>query len=319
MLEGINLIGAIDIGGTKIAVGLVDDSGRILSRAECPTASERGFPDGLARMVAMLRERAARDGAKLDGIGIGCTGPVDPVTGVLGTVDLLPGWQGGEIVAGLTEAFGVPVAMENDADAAGLAEAVWGAGRGKRRFLYVTVGTGIGVAIILDGKLYRGVDGFHPEIGHQVIDASGPPCYCGARGCWEILAAGPAMLSWAKTQIAPGAEDGELTPKRLCDLAEAGDPAALAVMEREGYYLGLGLANLVTIFCPDMIALGGGVMESGHLFMDRARQVIRQCCTLVPFDKAEVARASLGADTALAGAAQVWHQRFGPGRNADAL
>ncbi len=313
------MIGAIDIGGTKIAVGLVDESGRILSRAECPTDSERGFPDGLARMVAMLRETAARDGAKLDGIGIGCTGPVDPVTGVLGTVDLLPGWQGGEIVAGLTEAFGVPVAMENDADAAGLAEAVWGAGRGKRRFLYVTVGTGIGVAIILDGKLYRGVDGFHPEIGHQVIDASGPPCYCGARGCWEILAAGPAMLAWAKSQIAPGTGDCELTTKHLCDLAEAGDPPALAVMDRQGYYLGLGLANLVTIFCPDMIALGGGVMESGHLFMDRARQVIRQCCTLVPFDKAEVARASLGADTALAGAAQVWHQRFGSGGSANAL
>jgi len=314
------LIGAIDIGGTKIAVGVVDDAGRIIGRAECPTASERGFPDGLARMIAMLRETAAHAGAKLHGVGIGCTGPVDPFTGVLGSVDLLPGWQGGAIVAGLSEAFHVPVAMENDADAAGLAEAVWGAGRGKRRFLYVTVGTGIGVAIILDGMLYRGVDGSHPEIGHQVIDASGPPCYCGARGCWEILAAGPAILAWAKTRIAPDHPgDAGLTMKRLCDLAEAGDPAALAVMDRQGYYLGLGLANLVTTFCPDMIALGGGVIESRHLFLDRAWQVIRQCCTLVPFDKADVAPASLGGDTPLAGAAQVWHHRFGSGRKAHAL
>jgi glucokinase len=323
MLEGNHLIGAIDIGGTKIAVGVVDDAGRIVDRMECPTAAERGFLDGLGRIVAMLRETAARAGAELHGIGVGCTGPVDPFTGVLGTVDLLPGWQGGAIVAGLSEAFHISVAMENDADAAGLAEAVWGAGRGRRRFLYVTVGTGIGVAIILDGVLYRGVDGSHPEIGHQVIDASGPPCYCGAHGCWEILASGPAVLAQAKIRIAPDhprlTDAGELTMKRLCELAQAGDPAALAVMDRQGYYLGLGLANLVTTFCPDMIALGGGVMESSHLFLDRARQVIRQCCTLVPFDKAELVRASLGADTALAGAAQVWHRRFGTERKANAI
>ena len=304
------MIGAIDIGGTKIAVGIVDAGGRIVSRAECPTAPRRGFPDGLARMIAMLRETAAGAGADLHGIGVGCTGPVDPVSG----------WQGGAIVAGLSEAFHVPVAMENDADAAGLAEAMRGAGRGKRRFLYVTVGTGIGVAIILDGTLYRGVDGAHPEIGHQVIDASGPPCYCGARGCWEILASGPAILAWAQTHIAadhPG--NGELTMKRICELAEAGNPAARAAMDRQGYYLGLGLANLVTTFCPDTIALGGGVMESSRLFLDRARQVIRQCCTLVPCDKAEVALASLGADTALAGAAEVWRHRFGSERKAHAV
>jgi glucokinase len=314
------MIGAIDIGGTKIAVGVVDGDGRIVGRTECPTAAERGFPDGLRRMIAILREmsremsRETAADAKLHGIGIGCTGPVDPFTGVLGSVDLLPGWQGGAIVAGLSEAFGVPVAMENDADAAGLAEAAWGAGRGKRRFLYVTVGTGIGVSIILDGTLYRGVDGSHPEIGHQVIDASGPPCYCGAHGCWEILASGPTMLAEAKARIG-----GALTVQRLCELAESGDPAALAVMERQGYYLGLGLANLVTTFCPDMIALGGGVMRSSHLFLDRARQVIRQCCTMVPFEKTELAIASLGADTALVGAAEVWHHRFGSEGQAHAL
>lgn len=306
------MIGAIDIGGTKIAVGVVDQQGRIVHRAECPTAAERGFADGLRRMIDMLRETAARAGAELRGIGIGCTGPLDPFTGVLGSVDLLPGWQGGAIVDGLREAFGIPVAMENDADAAGLAEAVWGAGRGKQRFLYVTVGTGIGVSIILDGALYRGVDGSHPEIGHHVIDASAPLCYCGAPGCWESLASGPAIVAWAKERIGPDRlANGELTMKRLCELADAGDAAALAAMERQGYYLGLGLANLVSIFCPDAIALGGGVIESSHLFLDRARQVIRQYCSLVPFDRTEVTLASLGADAALAGAAQVWHHRFG--------
>jgi glucokinase len=308
-------VGALDIGGTKIAAGVVDSDGRVLARAECRTESRRGFADGLRRMIALLRETAGRASVELSGIGIGCTGPVDPFTGMLGTVDLLPGWEGGAIVPCLSEAFGLPVAMENDADAAGLGEARWGAGNGKSRFLYVTVGTGIGVSIILDGVLYRGVDGSHPEIGHQVIDASGPACYCGAKGCWEMFAAGPGILEWAKDRMA----NPELTMKQICELAEAGDPSALSIMERQGYYLGVGLANLVTMFCPDMIALGGGVMRSAHLFLNRARQVVLQYCTLVPAEKAEITLASLGADTGLAGAAQAWHHRFAPERKAHAV
>jgi len=304
------LIGAIDIGGTKIAVGMVDREGRIRSRGESATMPERGFADGLARMIALLRDAAAEAGSAIDGIGIGCTGPVDPFTGVLGSVDLLPGWQGAAIVDGLEHAFRVPAAMENDADAAALAEAAWGAGRGKSRFLYVTVGTGIGVALILDGKLYRGVDGFHPEMGHMVIDPSGPACYCGARGCWESLASGPAIERWA---------GGSMSLKRICEMARGGDAHALSVMERLGFYLGVGLANLVIMFCPDMIGLGGGVMDSSHLFLDRARGVIRQHCTLVPFEKAELRVAALGADAPLAGAAQVWHHRFGTGGSGYAI
>ena len=126
MLEGNHLIGAIDIGGTKIAVGVVDDAGRIVDRMECPTAAERGFLDGLGRIVAMLRETAARAGAKLHGIGVGCTGPVDPFTGVLGTVDLLPGWQGGAIVAGLSVCGGAPSSA--------------GSGRGSRQRFYRAAG-----------------------------------------------------------------------------------------------------------------------------------------------------------------------------------
>jgi glucokinase len=306
------LVGAIDVGGTKIAVGIVDHEGGIRGRAESPTAAECGFPDGLRRMIAMLRETATHVGVEIEGIGIGCTGPVDPFTGVLGSVDLLPGWQGGAIVKEISKAFGVSTAMENDADAAGLAEAVWGTGRGKHRFLYVTIGTGIGVAAIIDGKLYRGADGFHPETGHHVIDLSGPRCYCGARGCWEVLASGPAIEAWAKSRIAPDAN--AVTLKRIGEMADVGDTVALETMDRLGFYLGVGLGNLVIIFCPDMIALGGGVMEASHLFLDRARQVVRQHCGLVPFVKAELAVAALGANTALIGAAQVWHHRFGTGK-----
>src|SRR5512137_580493 len=210
------MISAIDIGGTKIAVGQVNESGKILSRLEVPTEAEQGFPYAMERIQTMLRTNAQSTGNKISGIGIACTGPVDPFNGEIGNVDFLPGWQGRNPARELALAFGVQVALENDADAAALGEAGWGAGKSKRHLLYVTVGTGIGVGIVLDGKLYRGVDQSHPEIGHHVIDPSGPPCGCGARGCWESLAAGPAMVAWLKGEAPtsyPHRE--ELTGKRV--------------------------------------------------------------------------------------------------------
>lgn len=292
------MTGAIDIGGTKIAAGVVDDRGRIVARRECPTEPERGFEDAFRRMAAMLHDAAA--GASLDGIGVGCTGPVDPFRGTVEAAPLLPGWQGAELALRLSVEFGLPVAMENDADAAALAEAAWGAGRDKRRFIYVTVGTGIGVGIVLDGRLYRGADGAHPEPGHQIIDASGPPCYCGARGCWESLAGGPAMSAGC----------GGMDAEEICRRAAAGEEAAMRAVERESYYLGLGLANLVTTFCPDAIALGGGVMKSIHQFLEPARALVRRIATQVPSEKTLILPAALGGDAPLAGAARAWHHRY---------
>ena len=297
------IIGAVDIGGTKIAAGAVTKEGTIITRLECATAPEEGFGLAMQRTKGMLREAAARAGAEFEGIGVACPGPLNPYTGMLGDVGTLPGWQGRNLVAELEPEFGVPVAVENDADAAALAEANWGAAKGSERFIYITVSTGIGGGIILSGELYRGAHGAHPELGHQVIDASGPRCYCQARGCWESLASGCAMASWMREQQ-PAAP--ELTAAQICALAEQGHPLARRSVEREGYYLGLGLANLITLFAPDTIALGGGVMKSSYLFLNRAQEVIREVCTQVPAAKTQITLASLGSDTGLAGAAQAW-------------
>lgn len=305
------MITAIDIGGTKIAAGIVDADGRVVSRLDCPTEPERGFPDGLRRIRDLVRQAARDAGAEITGIGIGCTGPVDPFTGFILNADTLPGWQHSDLAGELVREFGVPVALENDADAAALGEAAWGAGRGKRNFIYVTISTGIGVGVIVDGRLYRGVDGFHPEIGHHVIEATGRQCYCGANGCWESLASGPAMVSWMQAQ-APGKYD-DLTAPRIFALAEEGDPLAMRAVEREGFYVGVGLANLIMMFCPDAIALGGGVMKSGDRFMPAAREVIRRSCAMVPFEKTAVVDAALGPDTGLIGAACAWSHRFRAG------
>ncbi|HTR23097.1 MAG TPA: ROK family protein [Terriglobales bacterium] len=303
------MIGAVDIGGTKIAVGVVNESGRVLARDECPSDVARGFEHAMQRTAALLRECETRAANKIEGIGIGSAGPLDPKTGRLGIVNNLPGWEGGNPVEFLSREFGVSAALENDADAAALGELRWGSGKSKARFLYVTVGTGIGVSVILDGRLYRGVAGCHPEIGHHILEASGPDCSCGARGCWETLAAGPAMAAWFAENAAP-TNGRKLTAQQICELAKAGDDCARRAVEREGYYLGLGLANLITSFAPDAISMGGSVMKSAPLFLDRARDVIRQNCRLIPLDGVEIAVASLGADVALIGAAEVWKHRF---------
>ena len=305
------MIGAVDIGGTKIAAGMVDDRGKVLARSECSTDAHLGYAHALENICRMLKVTAQSSNVEISGIGIGSTGPVFPMTGEFGEVNFFPNWKGENPVRDLTERFAVNVAMENDADAAALGEAGWGAGKNKERLLYVTVGTGIGTGFIADGKLYRGVDNSHPEIGHHVIDPSGPLCVCGFHGCWESLAAGPAMVAWIEKE-APNdyPHRGDLTAKRICELAKAGDEWAKRAVDRETYYLGLGLANLVTIFAPDAIVLGGSVMNSVDLFTDGIRKIIRESCRLVPFDKAELSLASLGKDANLIGAARVWYHRF---------
>jgi len=306
------MIAAVDIGGTKIAVGLVDSDGRALSRAQSPTAPDNGYANALDRIVNMLRDASTSTGMRITGIGIGSTGPVYPFTGEFGNVNFFPNWRGENPVKDLEHIFQVPVAMENDADAAALGEAGWGAGRNRSRLIYVTVGTGIGVGIVLDGHLYRGVDQAHPEIGHHIIDPSGPLCDCGFHGCWESLAAGPAMVTWIRGN-APSdySHRADLTAKKICELAQQGDTWAVRAAEHESRYLGLGLANLVSMFVPEIIVLGGSVMKSAVLFLEGIRQVIVSSCRLVPYEKTELALASLGEDTNLIGAARVWYQRFG--------
>ncbi len=307
------MIAGVDIGGTKIAVGGVDSNGRILERFETPTDAKSGYKAAIERVISLLRKIELSTGERISGIGIGSTGPIYPLTGEIGDVNFFPDWRGENPVRDLHNQFKVDVAIENDADAAALGEAGWGAGRNKSHLIYVTVGTGIGVGLIFDGRVYRGVNQSHPEIGHHLIDASGPVCECGFRGCWESLAAGPAMVSWIQRN-APHeyVHRTELSAKKICDLARTGDEWALRAVENEGRYLGLGVANLVTLYVPDAIVLGGSVMKSADLFLDNIRGIIAASCRYVPHEKTEIALASLGEHANLIGAARVWYHRFAP-------
>ncbi|MGH7997140.1 MAG: ROK family protein [Opitutaceae bacterium] len=304
------MIGAIDIGGTKIAVGVIGSDGQVRSRRDVPTEAEAGFPRALAKMTALLRDAQAEAGGKIDGIGIGATGPVDPFRGTIEDAGLLPGWRGAPIGPRLAEAFGVETALENDADAASLAEATWGIGRGAECFLYVTISTGIGAGIVRDRKLFRGAKGAHPELGHIALDHSGgPQCYCGLKGCWESLASGPALEAWYRAQAEPGTPAAG--PEEICRRAGAGEPLARRALAREAEYVGLGLVNLVTSFCPDVIALGGGVAKSAGLFLDQARDMVRRLATQVPATQTRIEVAALGNDVGLIGAGGAWLHRVG--------
>lgn len=301
------MIAGIDIGGTKIAIGLVDNEGNIVMQDQVPVHPELGPARASERIAGVLRGLLEKSAVPLDGIGIACTGPVDPISGELGDVNTLRGWMGWNPVKELSTAFGVSAAMENDADAAALGEARWGVGCGKRSLISVTVGTGIGAGIILDGKVYRGAAGAHPEIGHHLVDPAGPLCTCGIHGCWESLASGPSLEQWYNEQNPNVARK---SGGEICALARQGDAAAQRAVARLTRYLGIGISNVVAMFVPETIALSGSVMQSADLFLESIRDAVRANCTLVPTEHCRILLSSLGNNAGLIGAAQVWHSRF---------
>ncbi len=291
--------GAVDIGGTKIAVGLVDETGRVLLQRVFPTRDYPLLKDAVDRISTELHDLASQSGLALNGVGIGCTGQMDPEAGIVLNLEYFPDWKGAGLVQGLSDRMGVPVRLANDAEAAALGEWAFGSGQGARTFLTVTVGTGIGVAVLQDGRLWRGIGGAHPEIGHHLLDPSGPICFCGLKGCWESLAGGLAMEEWAQSQHP---EVLHFTARELCDLARKGEPLAKTAVERTARYLGLGISNLVTIFTPDVIALGGGLMDSAELFLPKIESTVQTGCKLVPGDQVKICLASLGSQAVLIGA-----------------
>ncbi|MBN1639786.1 MAG: ROK family protein [Anaerolineae bacterium] len=307
----------IDIGGTKIAVAAVTAEGTLLSRVEIATEAARGFPDGLRRITALVRRAMAEAGdeeAALAAIGIGCPGPLDPLAGTIDNPYTLPTWDGVDIVTPLRTRFGVPVALENDADAAAMGECWLGAGRGGRTVVMVTIGTGIGGGVIVDGRIYRGAGGAHPEIGHLALDPDGPACYCGIAGCWESLASGSAIAEAARKRL-PAHDAETITGERVIAMARAGDPIARAVVDRAAQATARGVFSLINLYLPDIVVLGGGVMAAYDLFAPVIHDVVSRD-TMAPVGQIAVRRAALGNDAGLYGAARI---AFGLRRGAGEL
>src|SRR5581483_2945526 len=292
----------IDIGGTKIAVAAVSLHGEILARTEMETRAEEGAPRVITRLIHALRSIERDD--ELLGIGIGCTGPVDPRTGHVMNPYTLPTWEDVDIVSPLAQEFQTRVVLENDCDAAALAEHWMGAGQGAQNMIYITVGTGIGSGLILNNQLYRGVGMIAGEFGHMTIAYDGPQCYCGARGCLEMLAAGPAI---GKAYEARSTKP--LAAKEILQAARGGEEDAKAVVEQTAFYLGVGLVNLINLLAPEVIVLGGGVMHEFELFEPGIRATLTKYVSLVPISEVQIKRAALGSNAGVIGGAKALVER----------
>ncbi|HHV55534.1 MAG TPA: ROK family protein [Firmicutes bacterium] len=360
---------AVDVGGTKIATGVVTRSGELLSRVVVPTRAAEG-PEAIRERIAesiaeaiegatatteavaaagegqngqatgMARGHGQGDGrsslAGQDGrghgrrwqprpaaIGLAAPGPMDTERGVALAASNL-GWYDLPVGPVLEERFGCPVYLENDANAAALGEWLFGAGRGAVNLIYVTISTGIGSGLVIGGRLYRGKHFNAGEVGHMVLLADGPLCTCGQRGCWEALASGTAIARDAR-QIATAFPEGELYRRcggdvtkidvpLVAEVARAGDKLAREVLDQAIRYLGIGFSNLINMFDPDVVVVGGGVSNLGEaLFGPLGEYVARHTERRVK-EPARIVRAALGENSGILGAAAVAWQELGDGR-----
>ena len=288
----------IDIGGTKIVIAAVDAAGHIHARRSYETNSPRGFSVCLAEMqttIARVLAEAGWPAESLCGIGIGCTGPVSPQRGTIHNPDTLPGWEDAEIVTLLREAFRVEVRLENDADAAAVGEGRFGAGADTSPLVMITLGTGVGGAILVDGKIYRGVNGEHPELGHVPVLPDGPECYCGWRGCWESLASG--------TAIAAAGKPFGFADSRAVFAAASHNPNAAAIIQRAVAATASATWTLLHTCLPQRIVLGGGIGEEHfETFAAAMREQIGRA-TQVPKTGIEIVKAARGNEAGVLGAA----------------
>jgi glucokinase len=307
---------SVDLGGTKILAALVDGE-RIIYRDNSATGAGDG-PDAVIDRICAAISRVLRgthrDHPDISGISIAAAGAVDIANGVVTLSPSLPGWRNIPLVARIREKFpAVPVDIIHDANAAALGELTYGAGKGTRNMVFLTVSTGIGGGIIINGKEYHGADGAAGEIGHMTIDSKGPRCTCGNTGCLEVLASGSAMAREAAARIRKGAAssltgmvDGKIeriTAREVGAAAEGGDPLANEIIDLIAGYLGIGLVNIANIFNPEAIVIGGGVSNLGERLLAPARRVVMERAFPLSARTARIVRAELGEDSGVIGAA----------------
>jgi glucokinase len=341
-VSGGPLVIGVDLGGTQVRAALVQD-GKLLSRVGYLTEDEAGFEAVMRRIKDAISEAARLGGVPLErvaGIGIGAPGPLDSRTGILFAPPNLKGWHNVPLRQILYDEFSLPVFLGNDANLAGLGEHVYGAGRGVADMVYVTVSTGIGGGVIIGGRILEGVSGTAGEIGHMTIDIRGPRCNCGNTGCLEVLASGTAiarraaeaieeglgagMLAVARelaaqkspltdlaghSRISPQAEtaplpqEAEVDASMVVEAARRGDQVAAGIMRRAAENVGVGMVNIIHLFNPALIVIGGGVSKAGPLLFEPVERVVRERALDVPRNAVRIVRAELGENVGLLGAA----------------
>jgi len=306
----------IDLGGTKILTAVATAQGRMLSRDHSVTPATKGqeaVVQSILESIGRALEQAGIAAPQLNAIGVGAPGLSNPETGILFTSPNLPGWRDVPLRDIIEKELGKKAFLINDANAAALGELYFGAAKGAHHFIYITISTGIGGGIIVDGEVYTGSIGTAGEVGHMTIDDDGPPCNCGNRGCWETLASGTAMAREARKQIKEGARTSilgyaegdveKVTAQVIHNAAKEGDSLAKELITRTGYYVGVGLANLVNIFNPELIVIGGGLSNIGDMLLEPAYEVAGERAFKESYRTVRFALAKLGRDSGVLGAA----------------
>lgn len=313
----------IDIGGTKTIVALADSQGRILVSKRFDTPRDSGPEPVIKRIIGVGREILGETGVgerDIEGIGIACGGPLDPEDGRLIFVPNIPGWEDLPIARIFSEEFKAPAWLDNDATAAGFAEAVFGAGRGVSNLAYFTVSTGIGGAIIIGGRPYRG-GGNAAEFGHQKILPDGPACTCGDKGCLEALSSGRSIAREAASGLNSNptsllfrwteGDVSRVTAEMVNRAAAAGDPYAACIWDTAMGHLGIGVSNVVSILNPQMVILGGGVTRAGDRLLEPVREVVVARTMSELARNVSIVLAGLGDNSAIVGAITVALEKVG--------
>lgn len=275
----------IDLGGTNIAVGVVDDHHRIVAEASLPAGAHRPAEQVVAdmcRAVELALDKAGLTPADCASIGVGTPGTCDPERGVVVRAYNL-NWFDVPVCAMLTAHFSLPARLSNDANCAALAETVAGAAVGCRNMILITLGTGVGGGIIVDGRIVSGLGGAGGEPGHSLLVLDGEPCTCGRRGCWEVYASATALIRRGREAAAAHPTSllnryPELTGRDVFDAADAGDEAAQAVLERYYVYVAAGITDLVNILSPEMVLIGGGISRQGERLLRPIRRYVAANC-----------------------------------------
>lgn len=305
----------VDIGGTKVAVGIVDSEGKILAQGRKPMVANSTAQAGVDSVIGAIDSIIPKGHAQIAGIGVCAPGPLDPKSGIVLNPPNVSCWRNFPLASEISAKYKVPVKIDNDANAAALAETRWGAARGFRYVFYATIGTGIGTGIVFDGAIYHGNTGSAAEGGHVSIDYHGPVCNCGKRGCIEVLAAGPAIGARARAKL--GAEPSR--PTALRDLAQgeiasvtsetvarafaAGDDVAREVLQETSGLLTCWLGNIVDLVDPDVIVMGGGVAAMLKPFFSEISKTLPNWCVNPHAARIPLLMAHYGADAGIAGAA----------------
>ena len=303
----------IDVGGTKLAAGVATPDGTLLAESRRPSLATEGPDAMIDRVVALARDVVGRAGLRLEEIhriGIACGGPLDPWRGVILNALNNPGWVNVPLVERIEAALGRPTVLDNDANAAALGEHRFGAGRGVRNLVYLTVSTGLGGGVIADGELLRGENGNAAELGHVSVDLHGRPCHCGSVGCLETYCSGTSIAARARERLAAGdepsllrsRESDPLTAEDVAHAAGAGDAVARAVWDETMELLGAGVVSVIHAFNPRLVILGGGVTRSGDLLFEPVRRVVAERAMPWLRDVVEVVPAGLGERSVLMGA-----------------